>query len=584
MAGNSCTYGSDLRVLARQSKKGHNRPKTMKIHEYMASLPKEVVRDLGTQEGRVRRTKNDPLLFAAIYLLHHITSETGERSLSDFHLALCEYAESWSKPITKERESRNAFIAPRNGGKSTWLFLILPMWGAAHGHIKFVAAFADSAGQAEEHLQTFKDELDTNEALTRDFPELCTPLVGKRKNTAIAQSRDQIRQANGFAFVAKGADSKTLGLKINKQRPDLILFDDIEPQEANYSENEALKRKGTLLNAILPMNIYARVVFAGTTTMPGSIIDQMRMVSEKEREYFPEAGNFLANFHARHKGLYKSGANDNHCQSPISTPNSNTENLESSEFYDSLDADLRWVIDENIKVHYFPVILKEGDSERSLWPEFWSMEYLNSIRHTRSFAMNLMNKPVSLDAAYWQDADIRIGEPVGGYGNTLLIVDPAVTTKKRSDYTGIAVISRGLDAEGKPDNRLYVRYAEQHKVSPGPELRELVADLCERYGAKVVYVESNQGGDVWRSVFDGIPAKLRLERAVGAKEVRATHALDFYQKGLVWHTGFFDTLQTQMFAFPKVQKDDVVDAVCSGVLYFLGKPQVQVSIQTYAYA
>ncbi|MEU3552733.1 phage terminase large subunit family protein [Streptomyces fragilis] len=554
----------------------------MKIYEYMASLPMEVKQDLLTQEGRIRQTKNNPLLFAVIYLLHHVTSDTGEMTLSEFHLALAEYAKTWAKPITKERESRDAFIAPRNGGKSTWLFLILPMWGAAHGHIRFVAAFADSAGQAEEHLQTFKDELDTNEALGKDFPDLCTPLLGKRKNTAIAQSRDQIRQANGFAFVAKGADSKTLGLKINKQRPDLILFDDIEPGEANYSENEAIKRRGTVLNAILPMNIYARVCFAGTTTMPGSIIDQMRMVEEKEREWKEsESIDFPGNF----GGVLKSGTNEFNSNLPISTPNSNTENLRNSDpdFYEALDPDLRWVIDENIKVHYFPVILKDGDRERSLWPEFWSMDYLNSIRHTRSFAMNLMNRPVSLDAAYWQDTDIRIGEPVGGYGNTLLIVDPAVTTKKRSDYTGIAIESRGLDENGKDDGRIYVRYAEQHKISPGPELRDLVTTLCKAYGAKVVLVESNQGGDVWKSVFDGIPAKLRLERAVGAKEVRATHALDFYQKGKVWHTGFFDTLQTQMYAFPRVTHDDVVDAVCSGVLYFLGKPQVQPSIKSQSY-
>ncbi|MGW3929979.1 phage terminase large subunit family protein [Streptomyces microflavus] len=538
----------------------------MKAQEYIASLPKEVIADLGTQEGRIRQTAHDPLLFAIIYMLHHITNDAGAISLSDFHLALCEYAKKWAMPITKEREHRDSFIAPRNGGKSTWLFTILPMWGAAHGHITFVAAFADSAGQAEEHLQTFKTELDTNEILAKDFPDLCTPLYGKRKNTAIAQSRDQIRQANGFAFVAKGADSKTLGLKIGKTRPDLILFDDIEPQEANYSENEAGKRKSTLLNAILPMNIYARVCFAGTTTMPGSIIDQMRMVEEKEREY-------------------KSGTKEFESELPISTPNSNSENLENldRELYEALDPDLRWVIDENIKVHYFPVIIKEGDRERSLWPEFWSMEYLNSIRHTRSFAMNLMNRPVSLDAAYWQDADIRVDGSQREYGRTLLVVDPAVTTKKRSDYTGIAVISRGLDKEGKPDNLLYVRYAEQHKISPGPELKELVTGLCERYGAKVVYVESNQGGDVWKSVFDGIPAKLRLERAVGAKELRAAHALDFYQKGRVIHTGFFDTLQTQMFAFPKVTHDDVVDAVCSGVLYFLGKPNVQPSIKSQSY-
>ncbi|MEV4337378.1 hypothetical protein [Streptomyces sp. NPDC049590] len=558
----------------------------MKLDTYVRSLPKEVREDLGTREGRIRQTRNRPLLFVLLYLSHHITNDSGEMSLSEFHSALLEYALTWTEPVTQEMESRDAFIAPRNGGKSTWLFLLLPMWAAAHGHITFVAAFADSAAQAEEHLQTFKTELDSNPGLARDFPSLCAPLTGQRKNTPIAQSRDLIRQANGFAFIAKGADSKTLGMKIGKTRPELILFDDIEPQEANYSENEALKRKGTLLNAILPMNIRARVVFAGTTTMPNSIIDQMRMVEERQREYLEEKGYHAESSNELDCREYKSGTNEFNSNSPISTPNSHTENFENweREFYDSLDPDLRWVLDERIRVHYFPVVLKNPDgSERSLWPEFWSMEYIKAYRHTRSFAMNLMNKPVSVDAAYWQFEDIRMGEPVGGYGNTILVVDPAVTTKKRSDYTGICAVSRGLDKDGNDDGFIYVRYAEQHKITPGPELRDLVSDLCKAYGAKVVLVESNQGGDAWRTIFDGIPAKLRLQRATGAKETRANQALDFYQRGKVFHIAHFETLVTQMFAFPRVTHDDVVDAVSTGVLYFLGKPQVQVKINAQSY-
>ncbi|KUL64842.1 hypothetical protein ADL28_09170 [Streptomyces violaceusniger] len=110
-----------------------------------------------------------------------------------------------------------------------------------------------------------------------------------------------------------------------------------------------------------------------------------------------------------------------------------------------------------------------------------------------------------------------------------------------------------------------------------------MTELCERYGAKVVYVESNQGGDVWKSVFNGIPAKLRLQRATESKELRATHTLDHYQKKNVFHVAHFESLLTQMYAFPRITHDDVVDAVCSGVLYFLGKPQVQVSIKAQSY-
>ncbi|MEL5958050.1 hypothetical protein AADR41_25385 [Streptomyces sp. CLV115] len=627
----------------------------MDIQTYINPYPKEL---LTRTEGRVALTRNDPLLFAWLYLPHHLTSDSGSQSLSAFHLDLIEYAKSWTNPVTKPREYRDCFIAPRNAGKSTWLFLLLPMWAAAHGHIRFVAAFSDSASQAEDHLQTFKTELDTNERLTSDFPDLCTPMMGQKVKRHIAQSSDQIMQANGFVFMAKGIDAKTLGMKVGRQRPDLLLFDDIEPPEATYSEVEASRRLTTLLDAALPLNIYARVAIVGTTTMPGSIIDQLRTVGEAKREWDSQSHKEVLPCHLDTKKEVrnekevaasfghigtdeKSGTKDIFSFEAISTPFKNAsypENLadgsggaleaaetastpfprpsveetsprpsetpssgssltladtaseagtelvadngdqdqDARDFYESLAPEFRWVEDARISVHYFPAIITNPDgSEESLWPEFWPLEDLNSIRHTRDFHKNYMNRPVSLSADYWTDADIRIGQPEE-YGNTLLCIDPAVTTKRTSDYTGFAVVSRGSDGN------LYVRYADQFKL-PGPELREKALELCERFGAQVLYIETNQGGDLWQSVFDGVPAKYRSMRSTEKKEIRAARALDFYRKGKVFHTGHFDSLQTQMFAFPKVSHDDVLDAVVSGVLYFLGKPQAKTTVKRQSY-
>ncbi|MFC9001110.1 hypothetical protein ACFT7U_36165 [Streptomyces rochei] len=558
----------------------------MKIQTYMRNLPNEVKRELLTQEGRIKHTRNDPLLFAIIYLPHHLTSDAGSMTLSAFHLELIEWAKSWTNPVTKPRESRDSFIAPRNGGKSTWVFLLLPMWGAAHGHIRFVAAFSDSASQAEDHLQSFKDELDSNEALTRDYPELCSPLMGTQVKRYVAQSSNQIRQANGFTFMAKGIDAKTLGMKVGRQRPDLLLFDDIEPPEATYSPNEAERRLSTVLQAAFPLNIYARVAIVGTTTMPGSIIDQLRTVGELEGEWVSERDSRKGSFMELDKGngiaADKSDAKEILFESDISTPLKNTDSPKSSayddrDFYESLDPELRWVVDAKVRVHYFPAIItREDGSEESLWPEFWSLEFLNSIRHTRDFAMNYMNRPVSLSADYWQDADINIRQ-AQEYGNTLLSLDPAVKTAKTNDYTGIAVLSRGSDG------KVYVRHAEGVKIAPGPELQKYITELCEKFSVGLVYVETNQGGDVWKSVLDGVPAKYRSVHQTEKKELRATRALDFYRRKEVFHTGHFDTLQTQMFAYPRVKNDDVLDAVVSGVLYFLGQPKGKVTVKRSSY-
>ncbi|MFF1944298.1 hypothetical protein ACFVWF_19410 [Rhodococcus qingshengii] len=674
----------------------------MKVTEYLDRFPIDL---LSSSNGRKLVTRDDPMLFAIVYLIDHLKFEQNEPSLSEFHVALAEYGKSW---ITDDA-SKDCFIAPRSAGKTTWLFLILTLWAAAHEHLKFIAAFSDSASQATQHLQTFKHELDSNELLRKDYPELCKPMMGNNVKRHIAQSNEQIQQANGFSFSAKGIDAKALGMKIGNRRPDLLLLDDIEPPEANYSALEVSKRLGTVLNSVFPLSIKARVAIIGTTTMSNSIIDQLRKVGEArlawQLEHDPiddpkvggstadntyyvnqTKGNLsrflvennalsarraiegaelagegagdtssiridsdgiqressenadLGEVEARSQSSFESidwniesisksvkasqisddGISltpDRECDSSLmqktdvksdvfefatSTSLSCASNFDNSEsilsrhdaelenligksqpaqqefdqqhvvaltdFYESLDQALRWVIDEQINVHYFPAIMADAaGTERSLWPEFWSLDYLNSIRHTRNFYMNYLNKPTSLDAAYWSESDIPIAR-LDSYRYTMISVDPAIKTKAANDYTGIVVVSFG------DDGKCYVRHAEQIRIV-STELKQKITDLIEKFDAKLVYCEVNQGGDLWRSVFDGIPAKFRSVHQTEKKELRAARALDYYKKNLVFHTKNFSDLEEQMFAFPKVPHDDILDAMATGVHYFLGNSQ-----------
>lgn len=495
-------------------------------------LPTELLK---TTEGRRVLTEHDPLLFASVYLPHHMTDAAGQMSVCDFHLDLLEYAKSWAQPVGRSKEHRACFIAPRSSGKSTWIFLLLPMWAAAHGHRKFIAAFSDSESQALTHLFSFKQELDSNELLRKDFPELCAVKKANGATRLMMDNRSQTQRANDFIFMAKGADSAALGMKVGARRPDVLLFDDIEPGESNYSEAEAAKRKETLISDLFPLNTWAVVGIVGTTTMPNSLIDQMRKVhlAEQDHEGQPEF------------------------------------------FREALDPEHRWVVDENIKVHYWPVIVNEGEDEQSLWPEKWPLEDLNRDRHTRAFAKNMMNRPVSADGGYWDDTDIDITSPES-FRRTIISVDPAVTTAKRSDYTGIAVISQGSDG------LLYVRHAEQVKLA-SDALGDHVTALIERYGVGICVVETNQGGDLWRQVFKNIPCKFKSIRAREKKEVRASQAVDYYKRGQVKHTAHFHIAEEQMLAFPHVSHDDVVDAIVTGVLAFKKYARKGASVTTTKY-
>lgn len=487
---------------------------------------------LDIDEGRRELTRLDPLLFALIYLPHHLKDSAGEITLSDFHLDLAEYGKTWAKGVTKPKQFRDAFIAPRECGKTTWLFLVLPLWAAAHQHIRFIAAYSDSAQQAQGHLLTLKQELNTNELLQADYPDLCD-LEKSQSNRSLADNNWKTVRGNGFIFTASGVDVSNHGIKHGHLRPQLIILDDIEPGEANYSAYQANLRLATIWDDIAPQNIYARMVIVGTTTMPNSIIDQLRKYGEL-------------------KGVSR-------------------YNIEDEASDTEVPQELNWIEEQNVRVHYYPAIIpNDNGTERSVWPEKWSIDWLTTERDrgSRDFLKNYLNRPVSSDGNFWTPKDVIIREG-DSYGNTILSIDPAVTKKRVSDYTGLAVVSRG-EAAGEPG--VFVRYANQVRLSPS-ELAEKVTQLVDEYDVGLIYVEVNQGGDLWRDVFKDVPCKYRAVRQTVSKEIRAGKALNFYQRGMVFHITTFPALNEQLMAFPRVSHDDVLDATVSGVNYFLDAPQ-----------
>lgn len=478
---------------------------------------------------RREATRRDPFCFGLVYLNAHLRGrETSNRiTFSEFHLDVCEHAKAWMGPDTVPAAYRDAFVAPRGGGKSTLFFLVLPLWAAAHGWRKFVAAFADSATQAELHLATFKKELETNRWLRSDFPELCAPARRARGATE-SDNRGMLICESGFVFGARGIDASSLGMKVRERRPDLLVLDDVEPGEETYSQFQAEKRLGAITDSVLHLNVFARVVLVGTVTMPGSIVHQL-VKAETSTDEAPA-----------------------------------------------------WIKDENFKTHYYPAILTDDDgAERSIWPAKWPLEYLQSIRHTRSFRKNMQNDPAGRDGDYWNAEDFVYGE-VSGLTRQLLSIDPAVTERTKSDFTALAVI--GFSPS---ERRCVVRWAKAVRIQPGAPLKQLVMRVLEEFpDVRGVVIETNQGGDTWRAILVGIPVPIKTVHQSEPKEVRAARLLNFYQRKrgglpLVMHEMQLPAVEEQMISFPKGRNDDLVDAVGTGVDLFLKRTGPRSSARSF---
>lgn len=519
------------------------------FQDYLRSLDRSVL--AGNEPiARAALTKEDPLLFALTYLSHHLYSvETHDKlSFAEFHLDLLEHAKSWREKAHDPREHRDSYVAPRGCGKSTWLFLLLPVWAAAHKHVKFIVAFSDSAEQAKNHLATIRGELDTNDLLQQDFSDLCEPKVrrqgGALGKKLVASRVDMIEQRNGFVMMAKGSGTAARGLKVGKLRPDLIVLDDIEPGEENYSPTIMKHRLRWMLETVFHLNEFARVIIVGTVTAPGSIMHQL-----VEYQLHPE----------------------------------------------DVDESEDWIQDQNIRVHYYPPILLNDDgTERSCWPGKWPIAYLKKHEHTKEFKKEFLNQPVSLNGTYWSAEDyIYANLPTV---RTVLAIDPAVTSHENSHDTGLAIVGLWHPRAQLPleddipeqlqgtmlQPKVVVKFATILHLPP-KQLRESVLWYLEQWpeiGEMVV--ESNQGGDTWSMVFHHIPVKLKLTWSSLSKAIRQTRMLNLYQRGRIIHASPLPRLEQTQCAYDGGEDKDILDAVEIGARHFLTVPK-KVSGGTYSY-
>lgn len=150
---------------------------------------------------------------------------------------------------------RKAIAAPRGIGKDTWV-KIAAMWAVLNGHLKFLLCVFATYDEAEEFIEDIKEEIETNELLCEDYPEVCVParslegaalraktLTVNRRRTFMRWEKGQLRLpsikgsvSSGTWMIARGIDGKIRGLTRNKKRPDFYLCNDLESENSIRSD------------------------------------------------------------------------------------------------------------------------------------------------------------------------------------------------------------------------------------------------------------------------------------------------------------------------------------------------------------
>lgn len=153
--------------------------------------------------------------------------------------------------------------------------------------------------------------------------------------------------------------------------------------------------------------------------------------------------------------------------------------------------------------------------------------------------------------------------------NIIVAIDPAVSTGKNSNETGIVVA-------GKSENNEYY-VIEDASCFAKPEIWANKAfELFKQYHAKEIIVETNQGGDILISMLNSFAqAPWKSVRAKESKYQRAFPISQLYQQGKVKHIKKFEKLEEQLFNAHITFSDDRLDALVWSIYYLMQNKNIE---------
>jgi hypothetical protein len=134
----------------------------------------------------------------------------------------------WVWRIRKD-ESIEAYVAiwPRGGAKSTSAELACVALAAKRAR-RYGLYISMTQAQADDHVQNIASMLES-EAIADRHPDLGNRMVGKFGN-ARGWRRNRLRTASGFTIDAIGLDTAARGVKLEEQRPDFMVIDDVDSE------------------------------------------------------------------------------------------------------------------------------------------------------------------------------------------------------------------------------------------------------------------------------------------------------------------------------------------------------------------
>ena len=380
---------------------------------------------------------------------------------------------------------------------------------------KYAWYVRETQDQADRSVENIADLLEA-EHMALSYPDMSKPERGKFGNVR-GWRRQRLRAANGFTVDAIGLDTARRGAKVREQRPDLMVFDDIDGK--HDTENTTKKKIETITTSLLP---------AGANNLAVIAIQNLIIADGVFSQMADGRADFLAN-------------------RIVSGPHPALIDME----YEQRDGKFYITAGEPTWAGQDRDICQQQIDD-------WGLTaFLQEAQH---------NVEVQLGGMFDHLEFVRCDfAEVPDLVRTAVWVDPAVTATDKSDSMGIQV--DGIDAQGT----IYRLYSWEQVTTPLDAIERAIKKAIE-HGSLTVGVETDQGGDTWDSVYWRAVKNLGLRNAPyfvsdkagsghGSKVERASRMLTDYEHGRIIHVrGTHQIMEKALRRFPATKPFDLVDA------------------------
>ena len=414
-------------------------------------------------------------------------------------------------------------IWPRGGAKSTSAELGCVALGARRTR-KYGLYVCETQAQADDHVGNIGGMLESPR-VGRAYPDLATRRVGKYGASA-GWRRNRLRTAAGFTIDAIGLDAAARGAKLDEDRPDFLVLDDLDSELDSTATTE--KKITVLSRKLLPAGAADLAVLAiQNLVLTGGIFAQL---ADGRADFLRD--RLVSGPHPALLGL-ATEPREGRAVIVAGTPT--------------------WAGQDVPRC-------------QAMVDDMGLTAFLAECQHD-------VGAPAGGLFDHLQFAHIRPEDiPWGTLVSTVVWVDPAVTATDNSDANGLQVDA--LAADGT----IYRLYSWEGRAPPEQTLIHALLKAVE-YRATAVGVETDQGGETWMSVYREawrtlvgaglVPADARMPAFTaakagaghGPKAHRAQQMLADYERGRFVHVlGTHATLERALRRFPKVKPFDLVDA------------------------